>query len=325
MCVISYTLLEKMNPSKETNHTEEKKNHQEEIDFSSCFSNMKWNPKQFVNFYLTMLNLTETSILRKKMYDFLKWLNSTHINHLAHNILNEFIAEGRYDIVEDIVNENPDEKIFSDYKPVLHSFSIKSMFHTYVIELLLEKKVQFIKFTGDTISDEIVIKYIPYYENLLLAEQHLFCLFLLMNSKNIETECIFFTEIKKTINISFTEKIPEINIDLDEKIAKENSISNHFWLQFVNRRYSVAKTQKELATFLQTNPDLLDITILELMKMDFTIPLSIVVLFFQIYPGKMNELKNKIFERIDEEIPYIENISLIKSLLEFLYKHFSCL
>jgi hypothetical protein len=39
----------------------------------------------------------------------------------------------------------------------------------------------------------------------------------------------------------------------------------------------------------------------------------------------MNELKNKIFERIDEEIPYIENISLIKSLLEFLYKHFSCL
>ena len=61
------------------------------------------------------------------------------------------------------------------------------------------------------------------------------------------------------------------------------------------------------------------------MKMDFTIPLSIVVLFFQIYPGKMNELKNKIFERIDEEIPYIENISLIKSLLEFLYKHFSCL
>jgi hypothetical protein len=319
MCVISYTLLEKkMNLSKETNH-------QEQIDFSSCFSNMKWNSKQFVNFYLTLLNLTETSILRKKMYDFLKWLNSTHNNHLAHNILNEFIAEGRYDIVEDIVNGNLDAKIFSDYKPVLYSFNIESMEHMNVIELLLEKKIRFIELTGDAISPEIVIKYIPYYEILLSAEQHLFCLFLLMNSKNVETECKFFAEIKKTINISFTEKIPEIKIDLDEKIAKENSISNHFWLQFVNRRYSVAKTQKDLATFLQTNPDLLDITILELMKMDFTIPLSVVVWFFQTYPEKMNELKNKIFERINAEILYIENISLIKSLLEFLYKHFSCL
>jgi len=280
-----------------------------------------WDSRQFVNFYLTLSTLTE-DITSKKLYDFLEDLVGHH-KHLARNILNEFIATGHYYIIVPLLTK----ECFSDYKPVIYSFSLDYMFVPYFLDLLEEKKVHFEKLTGDTISNETVIEYIPYFNHLLGLKQEWLCLFLLINSRGIEVPARneVFIEARKLIN-SFVEKKQETELVFD---GNENTISNHFWMKIVDRRCPVSKIQKELKTFLldcksQSNDEVVRITILGLLRMYFTIPLSIIVWFFQIYHEIMKNIREQIFSYIDEEIQYNEKLPLFRNLLEFLYEHFSC-
>jgi hypothetical protein len=290
------------------------------LPINGFLKSLCWDSRQFVNFYLTLTTLTK-KITSEDLYNFLEDLVSNH-KHLARNILNEFIATGHYYIIVPLLTK----ECFSDYKPVIYSFGLDDMFVPYFLDLLQEKKVHFEKLTGDTISNETVIEYIPYFNHLLGLKQERLCLFLLINSRDIEVPARneVFIEARKLIN-SFAEKNQETELVFD---GNENTISNHFWMKFVDRRCSVSKIQKELKTFLsdcksQSNDKVVRSTILGLLRMYFTIPLSIIVWFFQIYHEIMKNIREQIFSYIDEEIRYDEKLLLFRNLLEFLYEHFS--
>lgn len=298
---------------------DEKKSSVSLLSINGFFESLCWDSKHFVNFYLTLSNLTE-NITSKNLFDFLIGL-ATHHKHLARNILNEFIATGHYYLIVPLLTE----ECFSEYVPVIYSFSLEHMFVPYVLDLLGEKKVHFKELTGDTISNETVIKYISHFNRLLSLKQERFCLFLLINSQDVEVPSRHevFIQARKMIN-SFVEKKQETELVFD---GNENTTSNHFWMRFVDRRYPISKIQEELKTFLlncKSNDEVVKSTILGLLRMYFTIPLSIIVWFFQRYSEIMENIKEQIFSYIDEEIQYNEKLPLFRNLLEFLYEHFSC-